>query len=75
LSRDKLWEIQTPQVFRKDLIFNAYRKLRRLKVTDDAMLAEKSGIKVSIVMGSYNNIKITTPEDLAIAEAIAKCKT
>lgn len=72
LNRDNLWEIQTPQVFRKALILKAYKKFGNLSVTDDSMLVEKLGAKVSVVSGSYNNIKITTPEDLVIAEAIAK---
>jgi len=72
LDRNKLWEIQTPQVFNKDLILAAFKRFGRKKVTDDAMLIEKLGKKVNIVEGSYNNIKITTPEDLLIAEAIAR---
>jgi len=72
LDRNTLWEIQTPQVFRKDLILEAYRKFGRQDVTDDAMLVEKMGRRVSIVAGSYSNIKITTPDDLAIAKAISK---
>ncbi|MCX5714455.1 MAG: 2-C-methyl-D-erythritol 4-phosphate cytidylyltransferase [Candidatus Omnitrophica bacterium] len=74
LSRDHLWEAQTPQVFEKKLILEAYRRFGHCQVTDDAMLAEKLGVKVRVVKGSYDNIKITTPEDLAIAEAIAKRK-
>ena len=72
LDRSKLWEIQTPQVFRKDLILKAYDKFGDIDVTDDAMLVEKLGAKVSVVLGTYNNIKITTPEDLIVAQAIAK---
>ena len=72
LNRDALWEAQTPQVFRKDLILKAYKRFGREEVTDDASLVEKLGAKVSVVLGSYNNIKITTPEDLVIAKAIAK---
>ncbi|KPK97089.1 MAG: hypothetical protein AMJ95_10975 [Omnitrophica WOR_2 bacterium SM23_72] len=72
LNREGLWEIQTPQVFKRNLIFKAYRKFGRLDVTDDAILVEKLGVPVSVVPGSYRNIKITTPEDLVIAEAIAK---
>lgn len=71
IERRNLWEIQTPQVFRKDLILKAYKRFGKIDVTDDAMLVEKLGKKVSIVQGSYNNIKITTPEDLVLAEAIA----
>lgn len=74
IDRSNLWEIQTPQVFRKDIILKAYDLFRDLEATDDAMLVEKLGFKVSVVLGSYDNIKVTTPEDLVIAEAIAKKK-
>ncbi|MGD0336317.1 MAG: 2-C-methyl-D-erythritol 4-phosphate cytidylyltransferase [Candidatus Omnitrophota bacterium] len=72
LNRDTLWEVQTPQVFRKRLILRAYERFRKCDVTDDAMLVEKLGAPVKVVEGSYNNIKITTIEDLIIAEAIAR---
>jgi 2-C-methyl-D-erythritol 4-phosphate cytidylyltransferase len=72
VDRDGLWEVQTPQVFLKSIILKAYKRSGRAKVTDDAMLVEKSGIKVKLALGSYSNIKITTPEDLIIAEAILK---
>lgn len=72
VDRDGLWEIQTPQVFSKNIILKAYRRLSGSKVTDDAMLVEKIGIKVKLALGSYSNIKITTSEDLVIAEAILK---
>jgi 2-C-methyl-D-erythritol 4-phosphate cytidylyltransferase len=75
LDRNSLWEIQTPQVFRKDLILRAYEKFGNADVTDDAMLVEKLGTKVGVVLGSYDNIKITTPEDLRLAEAILECHT
>jgi 2-C-methyl-D-erythritol 4-phosphate cytidylyltransferase len=71
LNRENLWEIQTPQVFRKELILEAHRKFANIEVTDDASLVEKLGVSVKVVMGSYNNIKITTLEDLTIGEAIA----
>ena len=71
LNRNTLWEIQTPHVFKKDLILEAYKKFKHIAVTDDAMLAERMGVKVSVVTGSYDNIKITTPEDLILAKAIA----
>ena len=72
--RDLLWMIQTPQVFDCALIREAYRKLMEsdgtLAVTDDAMVLESiEGKKVRLVEGSYRNIKITTPEDLLVAEA------
>ncbi len=72
IKRDELWEIQTPQVFVKDLIISAYKKFGGSKVTDDSMLVEKSGKKVKLVRGAYSNIKITTPEDIFVAEAVLK---
>jgi 2-C-methyl-D-erythritol 4-phosphate cytidylyltransferase len=72
LNRDKLWEIQTPQVFKKGLILAAYKKHASGKVTDDASLIEKLGKPVELVEGSYENIKITTAEDLLFAGLIAK---
>lgn len=72
LNRGNLWEIQTPQVFKKSLILKAYNKFGNIDVTDDAALAERLGVRVRVVRGSYNNIKITTPEDLLIAQAIAR---
>jgi 2-C-methyl-D-erythritol 4-phosphate cytidylyltransferase len=70
LRRDSLWAIQTPQVFSYKNILAAYKRAmkERFYSTDDAALVEKYGGKIKIVMGSYKNIKITTPEDLAIAE-------
>ncbi len=70
VDRSDLWRAQTPQVFKKDIILKAYRCLD--KVTDDAMLVEKMGIPVKMVMGSYRNFKITIPDDLAIAEKMIK---
>jgi len=71
LKRDRLWEIQTPQVFERELIQKAYLRCSKLGVPDDASLVEMMGRKVRVVMGSYFNIKITTQEDLVFAEAIA----
>lgn len=70
LRRDSLWAIQTPQVFSYKNILAAYKRAmkERFYSTDDAALVEKYGGKIKVVMGSYKNIKITTPEDLAIAE-------
>lgn len=72
VDRNNLWEIQTPQVFKKELIFKAYKRYFKENFTDDASLVEKLGNKIKIVQGSYKNIKITTKEDLFFAEAIAK---
>lgn len=70
LDRENLWEIQTPQVFRKEVLIKAYKKYRDRTVTDDASLVEKLGVRVSVIYGSYFNIKITTSEDLVFAKAI-----
>ncbi|MCD8196983.1 MAG: 2-C-methyl-D-erythritol 4-phosphate cytidylyltransferase [Lachnospiraceae bacterium] len=81
-KRSRVWQIQTPQVFTSELIVPAYRKLiaqeqellaRGVQITDDVMVVEQMcGRSASMVMGSYENIKITTPEDLKIAEIFAK---
>ncbi|TAN61165.1 2-C-methyl-D-erythritol 4-phosphate cytidylyltransferase [bacterium] len=72
LKREDIWEIQTPQVFRKDMLLKAYAKFKNISATDDASLVERLGVKVKVIKGSYYNIKITTPEDLVFAKAIAK---
>lgn len=72
LDRRNIWEIQTPQVFRRDLILKAHSKFKNSDASDDAYLVEKLGKRVAIVEGSCFNIKITTPEDLVLAEAILK---
>ena len=78
-DRNFVWQIQTPQVFETALIIEAYKKLTKEKerwqaegmsITDDAMVVENfMFLPVKLVQGSYQNIKITTPEDLVIAEA------
>lgn len=72
-ARRLVWTIQTPQVFDFKLAFRAYAALAesgRSDVTDDAMIVEAfTDVKVKLVEGSYENLKITTPEDLEIAEA------
>jgi 2-C-methyl-D-erythritol 4-phosphate cytidylyltransferase len=72
-TRQSLWAAQTPQVFRYSLIAEAYKQTDE-DVTDDAALVEKLGHKVEVYMGSYHNIKITTPEDLAVAEVFLQKK-
>lgn len=74
LKRDPLWEIQTPQVFERELIQKAYLRASKHAVPDDAALVELMGKKVKVVLGSYFNIKITTQEDLVFAEAIANIR-
>ena len=71
LHRQRLWAVQTPQVFRFDIITRAHGQVTD-EVTDDATLAERLGYEVKLYMGSYHNIKITTPEDLALAEIVVK---
>ena len=69
VSRSGLWQAQTPQVFRKDVILKAYQG-KMEGVTDDAQLVENIGHPVSVVMGDPRNIKVTTPADLALAAAV-----
>ena len=69
LNREQLWEIQTPQVFKKDVLVRAHQQKGESNPTDDAALVEQLGIKVKVFLGDYKNIKITTQEDLSIAEA------
>jgi 2-C-methyl-D-erythritol 4-phosphate cytidylyltransferase len=72
VSREGLWEAQTPQVFRRDLLLDAYAKRGDFTATDDAQLVERLGKPVSIVLGSPVNLKITTQEDLRLAEQALK---
>ncbi|MBI5554683.1 MAG: 2-C-methyl-D-erythritol 4-phosphate cytidylyltransferase [Elusimicrobia bacterium] len=74
IDRSKLWRIQTPQVFRYEIIMKAFEKAYQTGFygTDDAMLVEKLGKKVKLVMGNYDNLKITTPTDLLVAEQIIR---
>lgn len=73
-ERSTLWQIQTPQTFRRDLILAAYETAAKdgFVGTDDASLAEHCGYPVKVILGSYRNIKITTREDLLIGEAFLK---
>ncbi len=73
LNRQELWAVQTPQVFRFDIITKAHEQIKD-DVTDDASMVEQLGYKAKLYMGSYDNIKITTPEDLALAELIVRKK-
>jgi len=75
-ERSLVWMIQTPQVFENSLVKKAYELLMKekdIQVTDDAMVVEQMfGCKVKLTLGSYENIKITTPEDLDIAQIFVK---
>lgn len=70
VSRENLKIVQTPQVFRKDLIKKAYASAPSSNFTDDATVLEMLGIKIHLVEGNPENIKITSPSDLRCAEAM-----
>ena len=76
LRRQNLWQTQTPQAFGYELLCRAYAEAQRdhFYGTDDASLVERMGVNVQMVAGSHENIKITTPEDLLIAEALMENK-
>lgn len=71
-QRDGLWQVQTPQVFNYNEILEAHQKFAGQNFTDDTLLIEKIGKPVYIVKGCYENIKITTPEDIDIARVLDK---
>jgi 2-C-methyl-D-erythritol 4-phosphate cytidylyltransferase len=71
LERNKLWAVQTPQIFNFDIITKAYENLQ-IEVTDDATAVERLAHEVKLYVGDYRNIKVTTREDLALARIIAR---
>lgn len=71
-QREELWQVQTPQVFNYREILEAHLKFEGQNFTDDTLLIEKIGKPVYIVKGCYENIKITTPEDIDIARVLSK---
>ncbi|MEC9005530.1 MAG: 2-C-methyl-D-erythritol 4-phosphate cytidylyltransferase [Nitrospirota bacterium] len=72
LSREKLWAAQTPQAFQRDILLRAHEQGETdgVDATDDAFLVERMGLSVSVVQGSFHNIKVTRPEDLQMGQAI-----
>ena len=73
LDRSVLYAAQTPQCYRTEILKKALNKYGDLKdATDESQLVEKLGVKVAVVVSDYKNIKITTPEDIIIAEALCK---
>ncbi|MBR6755911.1 MAG: 2-C-methyl-D-erythritol 4-phosphate cytidylyltransferase [Peptococcaceae bacterium] len=74
LNRAELWNIQTPQGFVRNQVLEAYQQamLEKYYGTDDASLVEYYGGKVKVVLGAYENIKVTTPEDIVIGEALLR---
>lgn len=73
VPREGLWSVQTPQVFQRELLVQAHQSVTE-DVTDDASMIERIGCQVRLFMGSYDNIKVTTPEDLPVAEAILSAR-
>ncbi|NLM13672.1 MAG: 2-C-methyl-D-erythritol 4-phosphate cytidylyltransferase [Epulopiscium sp.] len=73
-KREELWAVQTPQSFQTSIILEAHKKAEEDNFlgTDDATLVERLGYSIKILEGNYQNIKITTPEDLTIGEAILR---
>ena len=72
LDRSLLWEVQTPQVIKKDLFQKAYSRIKKFDLTDDAAVVETIGVKAKVVLGDYQNIKITTQEDLIFAQLLLR---
>jgi len=73
VPRERLWQVQTPQAFRIELLQQAQAAARGVFVgTDDAILLERLGLPVKIVQGDYSNIKITTADDMAVAEYLLR---
>lgn len=74
IPREGLWQAQTPQVFRRELLIRGHEAAitGRIIVTDDAHVCERLGAKLQVVPGSASNLKITTPDDLRLGEMIAR---
>jgi len=73
LDRRRLWLVQTPQVFRYEILAEAHRAAaRQPSASDDATLVERLGHPVKVYMGSYHNLKVTTPDDLLLAEVLMR---
>ena len=72
-ARDSLWAAQTPQIFRYDMLREAHHRCTD-SVTDDAAMVEGMGYPVKMFLGSYENFKVTTPDDLLIAEALLRVR-
>lgn len=71
VSRENLWTVQTPQAFRYGVLENSYKKCgKKNDFTDESALVEHAGYKVKLIEGSRNNIKLTTPDDLALLKKL-----
>ena len=74
IPRSKLRIVQTPQVFRADILRKAYSQEYNPRFTDDATVVESLGVKITLIEGERSNIKLTTPEDMVYAEAMIEGK-
>ena len=76
IPREQVWQVQTPQGFRYELLYQAHQQARQMNyyATDEAALLEWLGIPVAVIKGEYRNIKITTQEDLVIAKSLLEEK-
>jgi 2-C-methyl-D-erythritol 4-phosphate cytidylyltransferase len=72
LNRDEIYLIQTPQTFKSAQLKEAYQQPYNVKFTDDAGVVEETGVKINLIEGDHQNIKITFPEDIAVAELFLK---
>lgn len=75
IPRSKLRIVQTPQVFRADILRKAYSQEYNPRFTDDATVVESLGVKITLIEGECSNIKLTTPEDMVYAEAMIEGKS
>ncbi|KAG5181396.1 2-C-methyl-D-erythritol 4-phosphate cytidylyltransferase-domain-containing protein [Tribonema minus] len=76
IDRSRLWEIQTPQVIKPALLREGFERVEqeKLEVTDDVSIIEQLGLPVKLTMGEYTNLKLTTPDDMVVAEQILKSR-
>ncbi len=74
IARERLWRIQTPQTFCREVIISAFKKAIEEGYcgTDESSLVERAGLQIRVIIGSYLNIKITDPEDILLGEMIMK---
>ena len=75
VNRQEIYLVQTPQTFESGILKKAYKQPYRVSYTDDASVVETSGSQIHLINGEKTNIKITFPEDLAIAEVLMKCRS
>jgi len=74
LNREEIYIIQTPQVFKSEILRKAYEQEYQKDFTDDATVVERSGVEIKLVEGDFKNLKITYPEDMFVAEMYVDCK-